>query len=54
MPSLERVCTFLEGNSPSLAMLKFLEIAFTDIYAFFMSKCTGKGQTLGQVVPFEL
>jgi hypothetical protein len=54
MPSLERVCTFLEGNSPSLAMLKFLEIALNDIQTFFISKYTGKGQTLSQVVPFEL
>ena len=44
MPSLERVCAFLEGNSPSLAMLKFLEIALGDIQAFFVSK--GKGQPL--------
>jgi len=38
MPSLERVCNFLEGNSPSLHMLKFLDIALTDISMFYMQK----------------
>jgi hypothetical protein len=51
MPSLQRVCTFLESNSPSLAMLKFLDISLTDFTAYF-TQTSAKGKTLA--VPNEL
>jgi hypothetical protein len=35
MPTLERTSDFLFGNSPSLPMLKFLEITLTDVTSYF-------------------
>jgi len=35
MPSIQRVSDFLEANSPSLPMLKFLEIALSDILQIY-------------------
>ena len=40
MPTLERTSDFLFGNSPSLPMLKFLEIVLTDVSNYFRA---GKG-----------
>lgn len=51
MPSMQRVCKFLEGNSPSLPMLKFLDIALSDFLSYF-AQATGKGKPL--VVPVEI
>ena len=42
MPSLERTCDFLEGNSPSLQMLKFLDIVLTDVISIFNQKVDGQ------------
>lgn len=35
MPSLHRTSEFLAANSPSLSMLKFLDIVLSDIYILF-------------------
>jgi hypothetical protein len=35
MPSLDRTSEFLAANSPSLSMLKFLDIVLSDIYILF-------------------
>jgi hypothetical protein len=44
MPTLERTSEFLLGNSPSLSMLKFLEITLTDMTAYFrVGKTTSNG-----------
>jgi len=51
MPSMQRLCSFLENNSPSLPMLKFLEIALSDFTTYF-TQTSGKGKAL--VVPMEL
>jgi hypothetical protein len=43
LPTLERTSEYLEGNSPSLPMLKFLEIVLSDIASYFRIGKTGQG-----------
>ena len=51
MPTLERTCDFLSGNSPSLHMLKFLDIVLADVQAIFSQKVEGSLQV---VLPHDL
>jgi len=53
MPTLERTSDFLFGNSPSLPMLKFLEIVLTDVTSYYRvgkgpSSMTGSSPRQGQ------
>lgn len=48
MPSLRRTNEFFKSNSPSLPMLKFLDIVLSDVYLMALerkSKATAQQQT---------
>jgi hypothetical protein len=53
MPTLERTSGFLQGNSPSLSMLKFLETTLNDIMQYFrVGKTTSTGTNSSPRQPF--